>query len=161
MESENQVHAVPKRRPHPRTAKFVIAPIVLIILLVAAGFIGWFAHQQPSYSDKSVNQSEYQALFLTNGQVYFGKLSDVGQKYVSMTDIFYLQVQQSASGTAQNVQPASNSSTPNSQVSLAKLGNELHGPEDHMFVASDQVLFWENMKNDSKVTQAIDKYQSQ
>jgi len=161
MEPENQTHAAPKRHPQRRTAKFVIAPIVLLILLVAAGLIGWFSHGQTAYSDKSIHTNEYQALFLTNGQVYFGKLSNLGQKYVSMTDIYYLQVQQTSSGTEQNVQPASNSSTPNSQVSLAKLGNELHGPEDHMFVASDQVLFWENMKNDSKVTQAIDKFQSQ
>jgi len=160
MEPENQTHAASKRQPRRRTAKFVIAPIVLLVLLVAAGLIGWFSHGQTAYSDKSINKNEYQALFLTNGQVYFGKLSDLGQKYVSMDDIYYLQVQQ-ASSDQQNVQPAGNSSTPNSQVSLAKLGNELHGPEDHMFVASDQVLFWENMKNDSKVTQAIEKFQNQ
>jgi hypothetical protein len=41
------------------------------------------------------------------------------------------------------------------------LGSELHGPEDKMSVSSEQVLFWENLKNDSKVVQAIHKYQNQ
>jgi len=34
-----------------------------------------------------------------------------------------------------------NNQQPN--VSLAKLGNELHGPEDSMYVSHEQVLFWE------------------
>jgi hypothetical protein len=49
-----------------------------------------------------------------------------------------------------------------SQVSLAKLGSELHGPKDEMYIASDQMLFWENLNSGtSKVVQAIDKYQTQ
>lgn len=103
--------------------------------------------------NKSINANAYQALFLTNGQVYFGHLSGLNNKYVTITDIYYLQVQQ-------NLQQGSGGNT-NSQVSLAKLGSELHGPEDTMHVASDQVLFWENLKSDSKVTQAINAYKKQ
>ncbi|TAH35452.1 hypothetical protein EYC59_02215 [Candidatus Saccharibacteria bacterium] len=103
--------------------------------------------------NKNINTSGYQALFLTNGQVYFGHLSNLDNKFVTITDIYYLQVQQ-------NLQQGSGGNT-NSQVSLAKLGSELHGPEDKMHVASDQVLFWENLKPDSKVSQAINAYKKQ
>ena len=56
----------------------------------------------------------------------------------------------------QQVQPSttSTSSTPQ-QVQLVKLGNELHGPEDAMYINRQSVLFWENLKNDGKVAKAI------
>jgi hypothetical protein len=101
----------------------------------------------------AVKSKQYQALFLTNGQVYFGHLKSVDNSYVKMNDIYYLQVQQ-------QVQPSANTNNNQQpQVSLAKLGSELHGPEDVMYVSRDQVLFWENLKEDGKVAQAIKDYQ--
>jgi hypothetical protein len=41
-----------------------------------------------------------------------------------------------------------------------KLGSELHGPQDAMFIDSDKVMFWENMKDDSKVVQAIHQHKN-
>jgi hypothetical protein len=81
--------------------------------------------------------------------VYFGKISNVTGEYVKLTDIYYLQVQQQAQGQ----QPAQNTQQP--QFSLAKLGSELHGPEDTMYINRKEVLFWENLKDDGKVVQAI------
>jgi len=104
-------------------------------------------------SSQAVKGKQYQAVFLTNGQVYFGKFSQVNSSYVKLTDIYYLQVQQT-------VQPKDNSSSNNQQVSLAKLGGELHGPEDVMFINRDQVLFWENLKDGGKVVTAIKNYQA-
>jgi hypothetical protein len=59
-----------------------------------------------------------------------------------------LQVQQS-------VQPTDKSAAANPQVSLAKLGSELHAPEDEMRINRDQILFWENLQDSGKVVQAI------
>lgn len=94
-----------------------------------------------------VKSSGFQAVFLTNGQVYFGHLKDAGTKMPRLTDIYYLQSNQ------QNNPQSGSKEAP--QLSLVKLGKELHGPEDSMTIKSDQILFWENMKNDSKVVQAI------
>lgn len=103
-------------------------------------------------SGKALKRNKYQALFLTNGQVYFGKLSQVDSSYVKITDIYYLQVQQ-------QVQPEKKQEE-QPQVSLAKLGSELHGPEDAMYVAREQVLFWENLKDDGKVARAIKDFKN-
>jgi len=94
---------------------------------------------------------------MTNGQVYFGKLSNLDSKYSELTDVYYLQVQQ------QNIQPGTGGNTTNSeqpQVSLTKLGQELHGPTDKMHIASEQILFWEDLKDDSTVVKAIKDYQA-
>lgn len=117
--------------------------IVLVIVLVLGAAIALWKNMA---GDGGVKKDQYQAIFLTNGQVYFGKLGNINDKYVELTDIFYLQVQQS-------VQPADKNKDP--QVSLAKLGSELHGPEDKMSINREQVLFWENLKNDSNVVKVI------
>ena len=128
----------------------MIVIIVVVIALVLAGV--WFAWSKMAGGVTGVKTNQYQAVFLTNGQVYFGKVADVNDDYVKLSDIYYLQVQQ-------NVQPDnSENKDSQSQVSLAKLGSELHGPEDTMYISRQQVLFWENLKNDGKVVQAIDSY---
>jgi len=127
--------------------------VLVVVLLVLVG--GWFAWSKMG-GDAAVKGGQYQAVFLTNGQVYFCKLGDINNSYVKCSDIFYLQVQQS-------VQPDDKKKDSNqqSQVSLAKLGSELHGPEDSMYISRQQVLFWENLKNDGKVVQAINSYKQQ
>jgi hypothetical protein len=131
--------------------------VAVAVLLVSLAALGWFISRAVSSvaADQAIKTKQYQAVFLTNGQVYFGKVSNVDKSYVSIKDIYYLQVQQT-------VQPKDNSAANanNQQVSLAKLGGELHGPEDVMYVSRQQVLFWENLKNDGKVADAIAKYKS-
>jgi len=46
-------------------------------------------------------------------------------------------------------------------ITLRKLGNEIHGPVDQMIINSDQILFWENLKDDGQVAQAIERYQEE
>lgn len=96
-----------------------------------------------------VDTKKMQAVFLNNGQVYFGKIGDLNKDYLSMTDIYYLRVNQ-------QVQPGQQANQ--NDVSLAKLGCELHGPEDRMVVNRAQVVFWENLKTDGQVADAVKKF---
>ena len=85
--------------------------------------------------------------------VYFGKLRNVGSAYTTLTDVYYIQANPQQS---QNTQGGA-SASPQPNLSLVKLGDELHGPEREMQVASNQIIFWENLRNDSKVVDAINK----
>jgi hypothetical protein len=129
--------------------------LAVLLVLVSLVVLGWFGNKafSAATADGAVKGKLYQAVFLTNGQVYFGKVSRVDNSYVKLTDIYYLQVQQ-------QVQPKDSSATQTPQVSLAKLGGELHGPEDVMYISRQQVLFWENLKDDGKVTKAIKDYKA-
>lgn len=91
----------------------------------------------------------YQAVFLSNGQVYFGKIVSRGWKTINIQDVYYLQVK--------NIPTSSVSSD---DLSLIKLGNELHGPEDGLEINWQQVLFIETLRHDSRVVSAIEKYHS-
>ena len=94
--------------------------------------------------------SRYQAVFLSNNQVYFGKLSNLNSNFPTLSDIYYLQV-------TQTLQPRPNTAT-QPQINLVKLGGELHGPEDLMKINKDHILFVEDLKADSQVTNAIKDY---
>lgn len=135
--------------------------LTIVLILAALTFTGVYLSRAVGSlsADTAVKSKQFQAVFLTNGQVYFGKVSQVDSGYVKLTNIYYLQVTSSANG-AQTVQPKSSDAS-NQQVSLAKLGGELHGPEDTMFISRQQVLFWENLKGDGKVAKAIADYQAQ
>ena len=150
-------------QPHPASAvaeaprnlsRLLVALLVVLSLFVLLGLV-WRVFNGVT-ADSAIKGKQFQALFLTNGQVYFGHLSNVNGQYVKLKDIFYLQVQQ----TVQPSSESNNNSNNNQQVSLAKLGNELHGPEDTMYVARSQVLFGENLKSDGTVVNAITDYQS-
>ena len=123
---------------------------VLVVSLVALLYFG--GPKEQNYLDKNKEQ----AVFLTNGQVYFGKIATVNKQYIDLKDIYYLNVSQQVQPDQKNA----NSQQQNS-VSLVKLGCELHGPVDQMVINRDQVTFWENLKDSGQVTDAIKKWRAQ
>lgn len=101
-----------------------------------------------AYED-SVDKSKYQAVFIKGGQVYFGKVTKMNAAVLELEDIYYLRTQQEVQG---------NTSTPGSDVSLAKLGSELHGPQDKMIITMSDISFIENLKSDGEVSKAISEF---
>jgi hypothetical protein len=98
----------------------------------------------------SIKDDQYQAVFIKGGQVYFGKITKLDAAFITLEDIYYLRVEQDVQGA----------STATKDTSLAKLGNELHGPEDKMIIATGDVSFWENLKADGQVAKAIAAFKS-
>jgi len=136
----------------------VLALVVIVIIILAVLFrdklTGSGAGKMTATTSSS---SGYQGVFLTNGQVYFGKIANPDGDYVDLSDIFYLQVgPQQGSATA----PGQTAATPQQQISLVKLGNELHGPVDEMHISRAQILFYEDLKSDGQVVTAIDRYKA-
>jgi hypothetical protein len=142
---------------HPSPKKISILVFVVILILVVV-----FFHRNITnlFNKSGADSSAYQAVFLTNGQVYFGKISQTENDYVVLTNIYYLQannpLQTTSSPDSKN---AATTPPAQSQMSLVKLGNELHGPTDEMYINRDQILFFENLKPDSRVVSAITAYQ--
>lgn len=127
--------------------------IIIVVVLAGVGLI-FKDRIKSGLEGKTPAVSGYQAVFLSNGQVYFGKLSDANDTYVTLKDIYYLQVvQQQQQLQGQQAAPGQQP-----QVSLVKLGNELHGPADIMKINRSQVLFYEDLKSDSQVVRAIKDY---
>lgn len=150
----------PKQPPTVSKAKDVkqYIPYIIIGILLLTLLFMLFRGQGSAISGlENVKKDQYQAVFLANGQVYFGKIKDMSDKQVSMTNIYYLQEQ----GQAQTEQPEQKDKNNTNQMSLTKLGKEVHGPEDNLYIERSQVLFWENLTPDSQVVKSIKNSEKQ
>lgn len=145
----------PARRPISKGLVVTLLGIVAVIVLAVAV---WFFLVKPSSTTAVIDGSKYQAVFFTNGQVYFGKLKTLNPDYMVLTDIYYLQAK---SDDSKESNPQKASTEDSSNVQLVKLGSEIHGPDDEMVVNKDQILFFENLKKDSNVSTTIANYQAQ
>lgn len=127
----------------------LIRRVLMFFVLIALVLIGAAVFQQREKLfgrplSAELDSSAYQAVFLTGGQVYFGKLTAVGDHYL-LGDVFYLG--SSDAGTAAAGQ-------------LIKRGQELHGPREPMVIPNASVLFIENLRDDGTVATAIRKFKA-
>ena len=85
--------------------------------------------------------TEYQAVFLDNGQVFFGRMGNTGSGFISLRDVFFVQRQmEQDQKTARNL--------------LMPLGSEWHGP-DFMRINKRHILRIEPVAPDSQVARLI------
>ena len=133
---------------------------IVIIVLVVLGVLFRDKLFKSGGQDKMAKSTGYQAVFLTNGQVYFGNISDIKNDYVTLKDIYYLQVVQPPLQGNQQGAAGQQPAQAQPQISLVKLGNELHGPVDEMHISKMQILFYEDLKNDGQVVKAIESYKA-
>jgi len=144
-----------------RSFPWGVAVAIIIFLVVIAGG-GWFFFFRQTGGDvltelqnkqtATVPTGTYQAVFLDNGQTYFGELKKDNDDFYILTNVYYLQSKQGSQS------PESLAAGEN--ASLVKLGNEMHGPEDEMRINKAHILFIEDLKGDSKVSKAITDYLS-
>ncbi len=139
-------------------------PFTVLLGVIALALVGMLVFQvyafnkgnEKDLSFTSVDESAIQAVFLSDGQIYFGDISSIDSTTLTLKNIFYLQVNQNLQATEEG---AAETTEGENALSLAKLGTgELHGPTDTMVVNRDHVLFWENLQETSKVTKAIREY---
>lgn len=143
----------PKNDKKKKLIKRITGAVVGVLLLGAIVFGVWSLYRTSTAAN--IDTSKYQAVFLTNGQVYFGKLQSLNGSYMKLTDIFYLQATDTTDGA--NPQETTDEG---SDVQLIKLGSEIHAPNDEMIIGKEQILFFENLKKDGSVSQSIDKYKN-
>jgi len=135
--------------------KFLPLIVVAVVVLVIVG--GYLFLKSRGGVIKS---GEYQAVFLTNDQVYFGKIIESTNQEVVLKDVYYLLLQKPA-----EVQPQTPEATPGAQEQpkyiLMHLGDrETHGPMDEMHINRSQILFIEPLREDSKVIRGINDYKN-
>lgn len=159
----NRANVGPTAQPVMKNAKkfnmsgggfrlFTAFLLICITGLLVALVVYLFAYGNDNADLSEVKSNQYQAVFLNSadGQVYFGKLAQLNNDYYKLTDIYYVRVT--------TVQPDDGTEA-QQEISLAKLGSEIHGPEDAMYISKKDVMFWENLKEEGQVVTAIREYQ--
>lgn len=133
----------PRKRRWVRKLLWLLAIIIAIVVLV---------NLLTSGKMPFLTSNDYYAVFLTNGQVYFGKLRRLHTRLPKMYDVYYLGNNQILGGTR--------TETP-SNVSLVRLGSELHRPKNWIILNRDHILLVEKLSPNSPVLTAIRNFQKQ
>ncbi len=141
---------VPKNSKLYRGIVVLLGTLIVLLIIAVVLVIGFGG---PKSESSYVYGNKLQAVFLNTGQVYFGNIKSINPQYLVLTNIFYLQTNNNGS--------SSSSSTSNTNVSLVKLGCELHAPYDQMVINMSQVTFWENLHNYGQVGKAVARYEQQ
>ncbi len=121
-----------------------VAGIVVLVnlVLVAILLLIKISSSRDNFS-KIADPKAYQAVFLSNDQIYFGHLKSESREseYLRLTDVYYVKVGDDSVGR------------------IVKLGQiEPHKPTNEMIINREHILFWENLSPDSPVIQTIQGY---
>lgn len=145
---------------HPHSVHTLLLLVVAVSVLVIAAValtsmqLDVFRTVTSAPLSSQVNTGTYQAVFLTNNQVYFGTIDALTTNAVVLGNVYYLQVDTELQGG--EGETGEDTADDSSSLSLVKLGtNEIHSPENTMVISRDQVLYWENLTKDSEVVKAI------
>lgn len=123
-------------QPLPRGLK-ASGVLICLFLLPLAGLL---AGCSGGGSDLSF-ATEYQAVFLDSGQVFFGKIGEASPDYLTLKDVYFVQRQvEQDKKVARNI--------------LMRLGSEWHGP-DFMRINTRHIVRLEPVAPDSQVAKLI------
>ncbi len=113
--------------------------VALVVVASVFAVVRWWDFTMPAFG------ARYQAVFLVNGQTYFGHYLDRLGPYVKVENAFYIAQQP----TAEEGQ------TPESRI--IRRGSELHQPLPYVLIPKSAILFVEDLRQDSQVAQFMDR----
>jgi hypothetical protein len=110
--------------------------LAIAVFLVAFFFTQWWDFTLPA-----LGRAHYQAVFLANGQTYFGRYYDRVGAYAKIEDVYYLQ------------QVGGSDTTQAPDTKLIRRGKELHAPGSRMLVPKSAIQFVEDLSDASPIAQ--------
>lgn len=131
--------------------------IIKIIFIAAAvlllGALTWWLFPNHKNVRQTTNTAsvaaKWYAVKLTNNEVYYGQTADIKSDPVVLSKVYYNYDQ------ANGKQPNADKAT----LRLVKKGKESYGPSGTMDIVRSQVLFFDELREDSKVLKAISEYE--
>ena len=119
------------------------AGIAIVSFVLAFVLVQWWDFTLPA-----IGGAKFQAVFLVNGQTYFGRYYDRFGPYAKIEGVYY--IQQVPSGDPDKP----------SDSRIVRRGGELHGPLDRVLVPRSAILFLEDLRPDSAVARFMEQDQA-
>ncbi len=116
---------------------------ILVVLIGASGY-AW----QDGVPPFGPTADTWHGVFLSNGQAYFGHFYSAPGEYATLREVYYVLATQ-----IQSQDPKEAAAPP--QLTLQRLGAEIHGPKQEMRIPKTAILFVEELRSDSKLIEAI------
>ena len=120
--------------PRRRGGKLLLAALIIALSILGHAWI--VTHPRAVSFDQT-----YQAVLLSNNNVYFGKLEGYGTENPVLTEVYY-------------VQTSVNPNTKEQTNILTKRGKEWHSP-DRMYINPKQIVIVEPVGPNSRVSELI------
>lgn len=146
-----QSHKSSRDSAPKKSRKGLLWTIVALVLIAGIAAVGWIAWSNAKSGVTGIDSSRYQAVFLANGQIYFGKLSSFNDESFKITNVYYPEAQVADGEEDQT------DTTTQSNIKLIPIVDGVHGPEDEMILTKSQILYYENLKADSQAARLIDQ----
>lgn len=129
-----------RRRLRPLLERARRPALAALAFVLAFLFLQWWDLTLPS-----LGRASYQAVFLANGQTYFGRYYDRLGPYSKIESVYY--IQQVRSGDPEK--------PPESK--LVRRGGELHGPVERVLVPRTAILLIEDLQEASPVARFMEQ----
>ncbi len=126
-----------------RRQRLLRTGLAVLVFVAAFLYVQWWDFTLPSFGD-----AKYQAVFLANGQTYFGRYHDRFGPYAKIESVYYIQ-------QTPNPDP---DKPPESRI--VRRGSELHGPRDRILIPKSAILFIEDLKESSSLARFIEQDQA-
>jgi len=126
----------------PSTASKVLVVLLIIVgVAVVVSFGARTLGMRPFNEQRTIDHNTYQAVHLTNGQVYFGTIKRITPDSIFLNNVYYVD-DESADLSLK-------------KATLIKHQTQPYGPNGSMIINRNQVLFWENLEDTGLVTTTI------
>lgn len=137
--------------------EMLMLPYAVIVLAIILGGIALLVRNKEF--TRTMPTDTYQAVFLTNGQVYFGKLSPLNRDYMKLSDVYYLQQSEvETNATDPAAEAAGTEEAVQTEFAVFRLGEaEIHQPVNEIVLNREHIIMWENMEPSSQVIEAISR----
>lgn len=120
--------------------RIIIAALIVLLALVLMGLGVWLGSL--AFGSGSANPSgpsPYSAVYLSTGDLYYGKLSWFPSPH--LTDAWVLTRGQNASGQ--------------SQIGVEPFTSSFWGPVDEIDLNPREIVFWTRLRNNSQIAQTL------
>ena len=114
--------------------------LAVVAFALAFLFVQWWDFTLPS-----LGRASYQAVFLANGQTYFGRYYERFGPYAKLESVYYIQQV-----------PSGDPETP-PESKLVRRGGELHDPAERILVPRTAILFIEDLQESSPVARFMEQ----
>ncbi len=130
-------------------AVLVFSILIFILITIFLGVSLWQNGTIRNAVQLFKYSKSYQVIFLTNGQAYFGNITEITDEYVIMENPFSIKVQQ---------KQADDESQTQSEIKLLSIEDEFYKPENYMLFEKSGILHIEELNDSSQIIEIIKSY---
>ena len=142
-----------------RMSSIITLVIVLVIIIGGGAYImkrGGFSGG--IIEDSGDNLSDFSAVFVNGGGIYFGKITKLTDSVLSMEEVYNYGVVPATDANGKTTTTAGQTDTKPTLFDASKVGI---APASRYNINREQVILWYSLKNDSDVVKTITSYKAQ